>query len=126
MIERGDFEGARDHYATARHHRIAANDTTGAAMASLALGNVHYRSGDLAEARQAYASAIEACVEVGFARGVAVARTNLGNLLLDMSLPEEALGHLREAETWFRGFGEPLELAETARLIAQAEEAAGD
>lgn len=125
MIRRGDFEEARDHYATARQHRIAADDITGAAMASLAIGNVHYRSGDLGEARQAYASAIEACLEVGFARGVAVARTNLGNLLIDMSLPEEALGHLREAETWFLGFGEPNELAETARLIAQAQEATG-
>lgn len=125
MTRRGDYEQARDHYATARLHRVAANDITGAAMAALALGNVHYKSGDLDGARNAYQSALEACEEIGFARGIGVARTNLGNVLLDLNQPTDALVHLRAAETWFRQRGEPAELAETLRLIEQAEAATG-
>jgi|GEM_PF-2088208 len=115
-----DHEGARHHYTTARDYKSRSNDAVGAAMANLALGNVAFRARDFARARIDFEMVIAQCRALGNARGMAIAATNLGDVLLKLRLGEEALDQLKRAESQMRDMGLTAFLSETLRLRALA------
>lgn len=117
-LRRGRFESASHHHTTARNHRLLAEDATGAAMAAVSIGNVAYGSGDLDSARGAYQEALEECRRIGFVRGEAVARTNLGAVLLELERHDEALIELRGSVGLLERLGARSELVEALRLLA--------
>lgn len=122
----GRFDAALGHFEVARDRSERAGDRVGVNVASLSLGNAAYRSGDLDSAEQTYRRAAEACAAIDYSHGEAVARTNLGNVLLDKREPGAALVELLPAEAAMRHSGSMDTLLETLRLIATCHLATGN
>ncbi len=114
----GRFDVARSHFEAARDRSERGGDRIGVNVALLSLGNAAYRSGDLDGAQNVYRRAADACHQIDYLQGVAVARTNLGNVLLDKKEPGAALVELLPAEQAMRRSRSLDMLPETLRLIA--------
>ena len=123
---RGEFDVATGHYLSARQCFDLGRDPIGSAMALLSLGNLAYRAKDLPGAEAQWSAAVTACQILDYPHGEALARHNLGTLLLETNRENEALPHLLEAAQLKRRALRLDTLPETLRLIAQAHVALGD
>ncbi|MCO4762439.1 MAG: protein kinase [Myxococcales bacterium] len=123
---RRDLDAAVTHYHQARGHHDRGGDRVGAAIALLSVGNAAYIAQDLGRAEQVYRDVAALCQAIDYLQGVATARTNLGNVLLDNQRINEALAELIAAETAMRRMDALDTLPETLRLIALCRLALGD
>ncbi len=114
----GRIDVACAQFEAARERSERCGDRIGVNVALLSLGNAAYRSGDLDGAEKVYRRAADACHQIDYLQGVAVARTNLGNVLLDKKEPGAALVELLPAEEAMRRSRSVDMLSETLRLIA--------
>lgn len=123
---RSAFNEALRNYNLAQAEYAAAGDEVATLMNAMSLGNLAYRSGDLARAAEIYRRTADACLKLDYAQGQATALTNLGNVLLDQRKPLEAIECLRDAERTMRRTGAIDGLPETLRLLGLALIATGD
>ncbi len=122
----GAHDEARANYNAAHALCDAARAPAFANMVDTALGNLAFRAGDLAEAARLYTEVIARSDAIDDRYGAAVARTNLGHVLVENHDSAAALGHLRNAEAVFRSLSAEDNLAETLRLISVALIARGE
>ncbi len=120
-----DLDAAVTHYHQARGHHDRGGDRVGAAIALLSVGNAAYLAQDLDRAERVYRDVIALCAGIDYRQGVATARTNLGNVLLDKGRIADALVELDAAETEMRRMDALDTLPETLRLIALCRIASG-
>ncbi len=113
-----DLDAAVTHYHQARGHHERGGDRVGAAIALLSVGNTAYLAQDLDRAERVYRDVVAHCADIDYVQGVAMARTNLGNVLLDRSCVTEALLELEAAEVEMRRMNALDTLPEALRLIA--------
>ncbi len=114
---RREFDEAATEYDAARRCFAHANDEGAVLMTDLSMGNLAYRCGDLDRAATLYADTAARCTAFDYVQGLAIAQTNLGNVLLDQSRHKEALATLRDAEKTIRRLGALDMLPEALRLI---------
>ncbi|MSP91421.1 MAG: tetratricopeptide repeat protein [Myxococcales bacterium] len=122
---KGEQAEATLHYQAGADAFAHAGDDVAAAMTELSLGNLAWRVGQLDHAEVVFRRVARRCVALDAAIGVANAQTNLGQVLVDLGRPREALDVLAESEQTLRRMGRMDFLAETLRLMALAHRALG-
>ena len=114
------FQDATEYYEVSREYRRRAGDGIGASMATLGIGNCALFLSEFDAAAQSYREAITEAQQIGYRRGIAIGKTNAGDVFIQKEDFEQALSELREAEEIFRRLGARDMLAETLRLLALA------
>ena len=122
---KGEQAEATVHYQAGADAFAHAGDDVAAAMTELSLGNLAWRGGQLDHAEVVFRRVARRCGALDAAIGVANAQTNLGQVLVDLGRPREALDVLAESEQTLRRMGRMDFLAETLRLMALAHRALG-
>jgi hypothetical protein len=122
----GDIELARRYHTSSRAEWRAAGDPVRAAMSTLALGDASSRAGLGDLARGYLEQALGECQALGYLRGIAIARTGLGEKLLAGGAHARAAEELERAERLARQLELRRLLPRTLLALARVHAATGE
>jgi tetratricopeptide (TPR) repeat protein len=122
----GRFDEAGSQYGPARRAIKRSGDQGAVCMIEISVGNLLYRQDRKEEAAAQFARAAKAAGSIDYRFGEAVARNNLGDVLLQLGRPSDALASLDAAASTFRQLGVDDYEADSMRLTALAQLALGE
>lgn len=99
-----------------KQHRLAVSQ----AIQAMSLSSLYLDQGETQKALQLYKETVERCREVKYTEGLATSLSRLGEILLALDRPAEALSHLREAAGLFAQLREQDTAAQVWGKIAEA------